>query len=145
LGHEGWFNKEEDHLKAKSSLMAAGILLGTLAGPATVLADMVYDAHGPVVGENENIRSLYKLRCGVCHGANGQGSANDYPRLAPPLKGNPFITNAPAVAIIAVIRKGREGPQRLYHESYPNMPAFGAESVPDADALVRFLKTDLQK
>jgi len=44
-----------------------------------------------------------------------------------------------------VIRKGRTGPQRLYHESYPNMPAFGAEAVPDVDALVQFLKTDLQQ
>ena len=138
------FNNKEDRVKAKSSLMALGIFLGSVAGSAPALADGIY-RQAPLVGENLNVRNLYRLRCASCHGADGEGTNWDYPRLGPALKGNPFIKNAPAVAIVQVLRKGREGPQRLYHESYPNMPAFGAESVPDADAMANFLKTDLQK
>jgi hypothetical protein len=47
--------------------------------------------------------------------------------------------------IINVIRKGRTGRARLYHDQFPNMPAFGVELVPNADELVQFLKTDLQQ
>ncbi|HZZ94837.1 MAG TPA: cytochrome c [Usitatibacter sp.] len=138
-------------MKSKRGLFALGIFAAAMAGAVTAYAQApgwgttpVFPSV-PVVGEHQNLRNLYRLRCGVCHGGNGEGTNNDYPRLAPALKGNPFIQHAPSAAIIAVIRKGRTGPQRLYHESYPNMPAFGAEAVPDADALVQFLKTDLQQ
>jgi mono/diheme cytochrome c family protein len=131
-------------VKAKQVVLALG-MLGALAASAwTVAAEQPFP-QAPVVGEHENFRNLYRLRCGTCHGANGEGTDQDYPRLAPALKGNPFVQHAPPAAIIAVIRKGRTGPQRLYHESYPNMPAFGAEAVFDVDGLVHFLQTDLQK
>ena len=44
-----------------------------------------------------------------------------------------------------MIRKGRQGQKRLYDDVYPNMPAFGFEVVPDTDALVAYLKGDMQK
>ena len=137
--------KKEDDVKAKRGLFALGVFAAAMAGAVTAYAESPVWPASPVVGEHQNVRNLYRLRCGVCHGGNGEGTNNDYPRLAPALKGNPFVQHAPNAAVIAVVRKGRTGPQRLYHESYPNMPAFGAEAVPDADALVQFLKTDLQK
>jgi mono/diheme cytochrome c family protein len=145
-------------VKAKLRLLAIPLMAGLMGVSAPALTQTAAPApsggggwqdgrymQAPLPGANMNLRNLYRLRCATCHGENGEGSMRDYPRLAPALKGNPFIQNAPPDAIIRVIRLGREGPQRLYHESFPNMPAFGVESVPDADALVGFLKNDLQR
>ncbi|HVO88052.1 MAG TPA: cytochrome c [Casimicrobiaceae bacterium] len=142
-------------MKAKLRLLAIPLMAGFMGVSAPALSQTTAPMssgwndgrymQAQVPGANQNLRNLYRLRCATCHGENGEGSMRDYPRLAPALKGNPFIQNAPPDAIIRVIRLGREGPQRLYHESFPNMPAFGAEAVPDADALVTFLKGDLQR
>ena len=132
-------------MKAKHGWMALGIFIGAMAGSVCAVAETPLFPQAPVVGDHENFRNLYRLRCATCHGANGEGTNHDWPRLAPALKGNPFVQHAPPAALIAVIRKGRTGPQRLYHESYPNMPAFGAQAVFDVDGLVHFLQTDLQK
>ena len=99
----------------------------------------------PLPGENMGPRNFYRLRCSTCHGVDGGGLAHEWPNTGPALKGNPFVMNAPASAIIRVIRKGRTGRQRLYHDTYPNMPAFGIELVPHVEDLVAFLKGDLQK
>ena len=133
-------------MKIKLALLAVPMVAGFWAGSAPVLADQPIYANAPVVGENQNIRNLFRLRCGGCHGGNGEGTSNTMPKLAPALKGNPLIINARAGVIVNIIRKGRIGRQRLYHDSpFANMPGFGAEMVPDADALAHFLKTDLQK
>lgn len=87
----------------------------------------------------------YQLRCAHCHGTNGQGTRATLPSLGPALKGNPFVVNGSPAAIKNVIRKGRQGQKRLYDDTYPNMPSFGFEVVPDTDALVAYLKGDLQK
>jgi mono/diheme cytochrome c family protein len=88
----------------------------------------------------------YQMRCATCHGVEGQGTKGvAMPATGPALKGNPFVGNGGAAAIRNVIRKGRTGPQRLYDDTFPNMPAFGPEGVPDVDALVAYLKGDLQK
>jgi mono/diheme cytochrome c family protein len=96
-------------------------------------------------GENQAARNWYRLRCSTCHGTDGEGLVHNWPQTGPALKGNPFVMNAPASAIIRVIRKGRTGRQRLYHDTYPNMPAFGIEALPHVEELVAFLKGDLQK
>ncbi len=132
-------------MKAKPALMAVGVFVGAMACSVGVYADTPLFPSAQVSGEHENFRNLYRERCALCHGANGEGTDNDYPRLAPALKGNPFVQHAPPAAIIAVIRKGRTGEQRLYHESYPNMPPFGVEMVFDVDGLVHFLQNDLQQ
>ena len=88
---------------------------------------------------------IYRVRCSACHGSTGQGTRATLPSLGPALKGNPFIVNGSAAAIKQVIRKGRSGQKRLYDDTYPNMPAFGPEPVPDADALVAYLKGGLQQ
>lgn len=132
-------------MKAKLRLITLGVSLGALAASAGAWAQQeVYPSH-QVGGVNKNQANVYRLRCGACHGANGEGTDKEWPRLAPALKGNPFVKNAPAAAIINVIRLGRNGRERLYKESYPNMPAFGAEAVLDVDSLVQYLKTELQQ
>jgi mono/diheme cytochrome c family protein len=87
----------------------------------------------------------YKLRCAHCHGSAGQGTRATIPPLGPALKGNPFVVNGSPAALKTVIRKGRQGSKRLYDDAYPNMPSFGFEVVPDTDALIAYLKGDLQK
>jgi mono/diheme cytochrome c family protein len=86
----------------------------------------------------------YELRCATCHGAEGEGTRNKSPSLGPPLRGNPFVINAPAEMLTSLIRHGRGGQQRVYDDAYPNMPAFDAGLVPDAAGLAIYLKTVLQ-
>lgn len=114
------------------TLIASIILLGGTLAPVAAIA--ATDA-----------AEMYKLRCSACHGANGQGTRASLPSLGPALKGNPFIVNGSPAAIRNVIRKGRSGQKRIYDDTYPNMPSFGFEVVPDTDALVAYLKGDLQK
>jgi len=90
-------------------------------------------------------KEFYMTRCAACHGSAGQGTKHLVPALGPALKGNPFITSGGVAAIKAVIRKGRSGQKRLYDDTYPNMPAFGPEAVPDAEAVIAYLKGDMQK
>jgi mono/diheme cytochrome c family protein len=87
----------------------------------------------------------YELRCASCHGVNGEGTRDKSPSLAPPLRGNPLVINAPVEFLISIIRHGRGGQQRVYDDAYPNMPAFDAGLVPDAAGLVNYLKTVLQQ
>jgi mono/diheme cytochrome c family protein len=89
--------------------------------------------------------ALYQVRCGSCHGTEGQGTKAVMPALGPALKGNPFIVNGSPAAIRNVIRKGRSGQKRLYNDTFPNMPQFGPEMVDDVDSLVAYLKGPLQK
>jgi mono/diheme cytochrome c family protein len=116
----------------KKTLVASTILLGGLLAPVSAYA---------VTDGAEN----YKLRCAACHGTAGQGTRGTLPSLGPALKGNPFVVNGSPAALKSVIRKGRQGQKRLYDDTYPNMPSFGFEVVPDTDALVAYLKGDLQK
>ena len=75
-----------------------------------------------------------------CHGERGQG----IPGLAPPLKASAFVTSAAPNEIKETIIKGRVGQNRRH----PNIPG-GMPGVPmpdeEAEALVKYLKGDLQK
>lgn len=99
----------------------------------------------PVMAQDVALADLYNRRCAMCHGDKGEGTSHVMPKLGPALKGNPFVVNGSIPALRNVIRKGRQGERRLYNESYPNMPAFGSEPIPDADALAAYLKGALQK
>lgn len=116
----------------KKTLIASAILLGGMF--ASTGAAAASDA-----AEN------YKLRCSHCHGSNGQGTRATLPSLGPALKGNPFVVSGSPAAIAQVIRKGRSGQKRIYDDTYPNMPSFGFENVPDTDAMVAYLKGPMQK
>jgi mono/diheme cytochrome c family protein len=87
----------------------------------------------------------YKMRCSSCHGAQGEGTDSVAPSLGPPLRGNALVKNAPVPIIAQIIRRGRSGKARVYNSHYPNMPSFGAEAVPDVEALVAYLKGPLQQ
>ena len=113
-------------MKERTRILALFLILGSWN---TVHAE--YDAAG-----------VYQLRCASCHGVNGEGT-KAFP-LGPPLKGNALVLNAPSQVLTQVIRKGRSGRQRAYDDAYPNMPAFSAVSVTDVDALIEYLKGDLQ-
>ena len=133
-------------MKTKLALLAVPMVAGLWAASAPVMADQAIYPNAPVTGEHQNVRNLFRLRCGGCHGGDGEGTSNTMPKMAPALKGNPLVLNAPNVVLVNIIRKGRIGRQRLYHDSpFANMPGFGAEMVPNVDELVVFLKTDLQK
>ncbi|HUP30580.1 MAG TPA: cytochrome c [Usitatibacter sp.] len=116
----------------QKTLVASAILLGAILSPSAALAA-------------NDAAEMYKLRCSACHGSNGQGTRATLPSLGPALKGNPFVMNGSPAAIKSVIRKGRQGQKRLYDDTYPNMPAFGFEAVPDPDALIAYMKDGLQK
>jgi mono/diheme cytochrome c family protein len=133
-------------VKIKLALLAVPMVAGFWAVSEPVLAEQAVYPNAPVAGEHQNVRNLFRLRCGGCHGGDGEGTSNTMPKMAPALKGNPLVLNAPNVVLVNIIRKGRIGRQRLYHDSpFANMPGFGAEMVPNVDELVVFLKTDLQK
>ena len=116
----------------KKILVAGMLVSGSLLIPAM--------AHAAV-----DAAEMYRVRCSACHGPTGQGTRASLPSLGPALRGNPFIVSGSAAAIKQVIRKGRSGQKRLYDDTYPNMPSFNFEAVPDTDVLIAYLKGDLQK
>ena len=119
----------------KVGLLLPWVTLGVFAGlPSSQAAATEVDAAG-----------YYQLRCATCHGTSGEGTRNKSPSLGPPLRGNPLVINAPAEMLMSIIRRGRGGQQRVYDESFPNMPAFDAGMVPDAIGLATYLKTVLQQ
>ena len=118
-------------MSTRKVVVAAALAVVTLAPMA---ASAAYDAP-----------AIYQLRCGYCHGNAGQGTRATNPPLGPALKANPFVVNGSPAALRQLIRKGRQGEKRLYNDAYPNMPAFDGGTVEDVDALVAYLKGDLQK
>ncbi len=123
------------------SLLLLSVALTAPTAPA--FAQSTLSVNAPEATAS-GVRNLYRLRCATCHGPDGEGTKHDWPQTGPALKGNPFVINAPDAVIVALIRKGRSGRQRLYHDTYPNMPSFGQEVVPNAQELVTYLKGDLQ-
>jgi len=82
---------------------------------------------------------LFSDRCASCHGPAGKGSAS-----GPALKGDPFVMNGTAAEIKKVIMEGRS----VADKKFPNIPMpmpSGMASDSEADALVGYLKADLQK
>jgi mono/diheme cytochrome c family protein len=82
----------------------------------------------------------YERNCAGCHASDGTG----YYAFGPALKGNAFVQNAPAAALIQVIQKGRNYKQRS-HLAYVGMPAYQWIRGGEAEALVQYMKGDLQK
>lgn len=78
--------------------------------------------------------------CVSCHGEKGQG----VPGLAPSLKGNAFVTSSPEGEVQDTIRKGRLGKNRRHTNIPGGMPP-NALTDEEAQALVKYLKGDLQK
>ena len=82
----------------------------------------------------------YRANCAACHHESGSGIY----AFGPALKGNAFVQNAPASVIIEVIQKGRNYGDRT-HLAYVGMPAFPYIRAGEAEALVLYMKGDLQQ
>jgi mono/diheme cytochrome c family protein len=97
-------------------------------------------AGGGAHAADPKLVTFYKDTCGTCHGESGEGTKG----LAPPLKGNKFVTEGSASDIGATITKGREGAAKKYKDLASPMPA---NSMSDSrlQALMAYLKGDLQK
>ncbi len=77
---------------------------------------------------------LYKSRCAMCHGADGQGSI-----MGNAFTGNRFISSGTDEAITAVILKGRNGADKKFSQFAMGMPA---QKLTDAEvsAIITHLK-----
>lgn len=82
----------------------------------------------------------YRTSCAGCHAEDGSGIY----AFGPALKGNPLVQNAPAPIMIDIIQKGRNYGART-HLAYVGMPAFQWIRAGEAEALVQYIKGDLQQ
>ena len=94
----------------------------------------------PALAADPDGKTIFQDNCAACHGATGGG----LPNLAPALKANSFVTSASAEDLQKVIKDGRVGKQKRYSEIAQGMPAQPVYDD-DLDAVVKYLKTDLQK
>ncbi len=96
------------------------------------------------VNEQSVGKAIYDARCASCHGPGGSGTPDQIPAIAPPLRGNPFVTFGTPEALQQVIRGGRTGWKGRYDE-YPNMPSFDATMIADLRPLLAYLKGEMQE
>lgn len=82
---------------------------------------------------------LFSSKCVSCHGSKGKGT-----QVGPALQGDPFVTQGAPEEIKKVIMKGRTEKEKKYPNIMVPMPS-GLASEAEADALVIYLKGDLQK
>lgn len=82
---------------------------------------------------------LFGDKCIACHGTKGEGT-----QVGPALKGDPFVIQGTPAEIKHVITSGRTEKEKKYPNIVSPMPA-GLASEAEADALVKYLKGDLQK
>ena len=89
---------------------------------------------------DEKIVNYYKETCGTCHGEAGEGMKG----LAPPLKGNKFVTGGSAADIGTTITKGPPGRrQEVQGPALADACELHERWAPErAD---RYIKGDLQK
>jgi len=81
----------------------------------------------------------FGAKCVACHGPKGEGT-----QVGPSLKGDPFVIDGTPAELKKVIMGGRSDKEKKYPKIMNGMPA-GLASDAEADALVVFLKGDLQK
>lgn len=86
-------------------------------------------------------KAVYMANCLACHGDKGQGSP-----VGPAQKGNKFILESKDEDIKKIILEGRGGKAKKYPKIPGDMlPMKGKISDKDIAAVIKFLKTDLQK
>ena len=95
---------------------------------------------GASTAADPKIVNFFNETCGTCHGEKGEGMKG----LAPPLKGNKFVTEGSQGDIASTITKGRMGDAKKYKDLPSPMPA---NSMSDSrlSGLIGYLKGDLQK
>jgi mono/diheme cytochrome c family protein len=109
------------------SIAIAGAVAGILVGGQALAAD-------------KKVVAYYNETCGVCHGEKGEGMKG----LAPPFKGNKFITGGSEAEIGETITKGRMGDAKRYKDLASPMPP-ASMSDSRLKAVIAYLKTELQK
>jgi mono/diheme cytochrome c family protein len=109
----------------RSFLLASLALGAILCGPQTA----------PAADGSE----LFRAKCIACHGPKGEGTP-----VGPALKGDPFIVNGAPDEIKKVVMTGRSDSEKKYPDIMNAMPG-GLATESEADALVVYLKGDLQK
>ncbi|HTN43469.1 MAG TPA: cytochrome c [Nitrospiria bacterium] len=82
---------------------------------------------------------VFADKCIACHGSKGEGT-----QVGPALKGDPFVIEGTAAEIKHVITSGRTQEEKKYPKIVTPMPG-GLASADEADALIIYLKGDLQK
>jgi mono/diheme cytochrome c family protein len=113
-------------LEIGRSFLLGGLALGAiLCGPRTAPA-----AEGA---------GLFQAKCIACHGPKGEGTP-----VGPALKGDPFIVKGTPDEIKKVVMMGRTDAEKKYPHFANSMPG-GLATEAEADALVVYLKGDLQK
>ena len=95
---------------------------------------------GTAHAADPKIVTFYTETCGTCHGEKGEGMKG----LAPPLKGNKFVTDGSTGDLSNTIVKGRAGDAKKYKDLPSPMPP---NSMSDGrlQGLIGYLKGDLQK
>ena len=93
----------------------------------------------PEISHAIDAAQLYGSKCTACHGSKGEGT-----QVGPALKGNPFITKGTSDEIKKIILTGRTEKEKKYPNYMIAMPG-GLASEAEADALVAYLKGELQK
>lgn len=84
---------------------------------------------------------IMKTICAPCHGAKGEGKKP----MGPALKGSEFVTKSADADVIATIKDGRSGDKKKFKEFPSPMPPQKALTDAELAALVKYLKTDIQK
>ncbi|HAO94270.1 MAG: hypothetical protein A2X99_02575 [Deltaproteobacteria bacterium GWB2_55_19] len=79
--------------------------------------------------------AVYKARCAMCHGADGQGTA-----MAPAFKASDYMKTAKDAEIADAITNGREGAAKKYKQFASGMPK-QTLSEDDVKAMIEYLKT----
>lgn len=106
-----------------------------------VVAVCALTLFGATAAMAKDAAEIYKTVCTPCHGAKGEGKKP----MGPALKGSEFVTKGADADIKHTIQNGRAGADKKYKEFPSPMPAQKALSDAELDALVKYLKTDIQK
>ncbi len=120
-------------MKPVTASLAALVCAGSVGVGAFMLSTQA------AAQENFDGAWRYRVSCAGCHDDDGSGVY----AFGPALKGNQFVVNAPAAVIIQVIQQGRNYRERN-HLAYVGMPAFHYIRGGEAEALVAYLKGELQ-
>lgn len=118
-------------------MLAARVRLAAVAAGCVVLGAIAATASAQ---DEFDGKWRYRASCAGCHADNGSG----YYPFGPALKGNAFVQNAPVPVLIEVIQGGRNYDKRS-HLAYVGMPAFPYLRAGEVEALVSFMKGELQQ
>lgn len=84
---------------------------------------------------------IYSSVCSPCHGKEREGKKP----MGPSLKNSEFISTASDAEIKATIKEGRAGDKKKFRDYPAPMPAQKSLTDAELNALVKYLKTDIQK